>query len=57
MRDKVMIQTLFPVLFLCAVLVAQADVATIQLGDNLIVEGIPPIPIEIEEKVVAYTDF
>jgi Tol biopolymer transport system component len=52
-----MMQTLLTVLLLCAALVVQADVATIQLGDNLIVEGIPPIPVEIAEKVAAYTDF
>jgi dipeptidyl aminopeptidase/acylaminoacyl peptidase len=57
MRDKAMMQTLLTVLLLCAAVVAQADVATIQLSDNLIVEGIPAIPVEIAEKVAAYTDF
>src|SRR6266540_1678019 len=57
MRDKAMMQKLLTVLLLCTAIIVQADFATIQFGDNLIVEGIPPIPVEIVEKVAAYTDF
>jgi dipeptidyl aminopeptidase/acylaminoacyl peptidase len=48
--------TLLAVVFLPAV-IAIAQTQTITPGDNLVVEGIPPIPVSIAQSVERYTNF
>src|SRR4051794_14625618 len=51
-------RTLFLVLCLATgAALAQAPANVIKPGDNLVVEGIPPVPASVAERVALYTEF